>query len=110
MLDRKEIDGEIAKWEALESSYPNYFKLATLYTVRDHMDAESRPFEGVSYSAAAAPPQDETVDVYGDSDFLKAIAGKDMGAVMAILDDLMDTLRVVNERAYNGVMRKIGAL
>lgn len=72
MLDRKEIDGEIAKWEALESSYPNYFKLATLYTVRDHMDAESRPFEGVGYSAAAAPPQAETVDVYGDSDFLQA--------------------------------------
>lgn len=110
MLDRKEIDGEIAKWEALESSYPNYFKLATLYTVRDHMGAESRPFEGVSYSSAAQPPQTETVDVYGNSDFLQAIAGKDMGAVMEILDDLMDTLQVVNERAYNGVMRKIGAL
>lgn len=110
MLDRKEIDGEIAKWEALESSYPNYFKLATLYTVRDHMDTESRPFEDVGYSAAAHPPHTETVDVYGDSEFLQAIAGKDMGAVMGILDDLMDTLRVVNERAYNGVMRKIGAL
>lgn len=110
MLDRKEIDGEIAKWEALESSYPNYFKLATLYTVRDHMDAESRPLEGVGYSTAAAPPRTETVDVYGDSEFLQAIAGKDMGAVMGILDDLMDTLRVVNERAYNGVMRKISAL
>lgn len=110
MLDKKEIDGEIAKWEALESSYPNYFKLATLYTVRDHMDAESSPFEGVGYSAAAAPPQTETVDVYGDSDFLQAIAGKDIGAVMAILDDLMDTLRVVNERAYNGIMRKISSV
>lgn len=110
MLDRKEIDGEIAKWEALESSYPNYFKLATLYTVRDHMGAESRPFEDVGYSAAAQPPQTETVDVYGNSDFLQAIAGKDMGAVMEILDDLMDTLQVVNERAYNGVMRKISAL
>lgn len=110
MLDRKEIDGEIAKWEALESSYPNYFKLATLYTVRDHMDVEARPFEGTGYSAAAAPLQTETVDVYGDSDFLQAIAGKDMGAVMGILDDLMDTLRVVNERAYNGVMRKISSI
>lgn len=110
MLDRKEIDGEIAKWEALDSSYPNYFKLATLYTVRDHMNTESRSFDGVGYSSAAAPPQTETVDVYGDSDFLQAIAGKDIGAVLGIIDDLMDTLQVVNERAYNGVMRKINGL
>lgn len=110
MLDRKEIDGEIAKWEALDSSYPNYFKLSALYTIRDHMNTDSRPFEGVGYSAAAQPPQTETVDVYGDSDFLQAIAGKDMGNVMEILDDLMDTLQVVNERAYNGVMRKINDL
>ena len=110
MLDRKEIDGEIAKWEALESSYPNYFKLATLYSIRDHMSAESQSLDGVGYSTASEPPKAETLNLYGDSDFLQAIAGKDIGTVMAILDDLMDTLRVVNERAYNGIMRKISSI
>lgn len=40
MLDRKEIDIEIARLEYGESSYPAYAKLANLYTIRDCMDRE----------------------------------------------------------------------
>ena len=47
------------------------------------------------------------METYGDSDFLQAVAGKDPAAVWEILDDLMDTLHVVNPRVYDGVMRKI---
>ena len=40
MLDAREIDSEIAKWEALESSYPNYAKLADLYVIRREMQKQ----------------------------------------------------------------------
>ena len=43
----------------------------------------------------------------GDSEFLRAIKGKDSAAVWAVIDDLMDTLHVTMPRAYNGVMRRI---
>ena len=62
MLDRKEIDIEIARLEYGESSYPAYAKLANLYTIRDRMDRQERqmPYE-VSYSAAPAAPENSSV-------------------------------------------------
>jgi hypothetical protein len=112
LLDRKEIDIEIARLEYGESSYPAYAKLANLYTIRDRMDRQERqmPYE-VSYSAApAAPENSSVVGDYGDSDFLRAASGVDQHDAWAIMDDLMDTLHTVNPRVYEGVMRKIRAL
>ena len=112
MLDAKEIDVEIAKWEYLESSYDNYAKLANLYSIRDHMNKEAgqAPVYEQSYSAAPAVADLETTGLYGDSDFLHAVEGKDPAAAWAVIDDLMDTLHTVNPRVYEGVMRKIRAL
>lgn len=100
MLDAREIDHAISQLEYQESSWPSYDKLASLYIIRDHMEAPSHG--SVIYSEAAS-----MMETYGDSDFLQAVAGKDPAAVWEILDDLMDTLHVVNPRVYDGVMRKI---
>lgn len=112
MLDRKEIDIEIARLEYGESSYPAYAKLANLYTIRDRMDRQERetPCEA-SYSAAPAIAESiPAVRDYGDSDFLRAVYRADQGAVWAIMDDLMDTLHVANPRVYASVMGKIRKL
>jgi hypothetical protein len=109
MLDPKEIDFEISKWEYLESDYDNYAKLADLYTIRDHMNRQT-PYE-TSYSAAPATTEfSSVVEDYGDSDFLQTVYGKDQADAWAVMDDLMDTLHTVNPRVYEGVMRKIRAL
>ena len=57
MLDRKEIDIEIARLEYGESSYPAYAKLATLYTIRDQMNKQEPEMQDRSYDQAysAAP-------------------------------------------------------
>lgn len=107
MLDKREIDIEIARLEYGESSYPAYAKLANLYTIRNQMERQDppTPVYDARYSATAAEP--EIVSWHGDSEFLLAVDGKDQRAVWEIMDDLMDTLRVVNPRVYDGVMRKI---
>lgn len=112
MLDRKEIDIEIARLEYGESSYPAYQKLANLYTIRNQMDrADERSGYESKYSAAPAITEySSVVDDYGSSEFLQTVRGKDQTEVWAIMDDLMDTLQVANPRVYNGVMRKISAL
>lgn len=107
MLDQKEIDLEIAKWEYLESSYENYSKLADLYTIRDHMRQEQAPPTPPASLYAAAPV---SVESYGSSDFLQAVREKDPEQAWEIMDDLMDTLHTVNPRAYDGVMRKIRSI
>ena len=52
------------------------------------------------YSAAPAKE-------YGDSDFLRAVARVDPARAWEVMDELMDSLKVVNERVYNSVMRKL---
>lgn len=112
MLDAREIDIEIARLEYGESSYPAYAKLADLYTIRNQMRREESAVEIESGYSAAAPPETAS-DVFpeiGDSDFLRAVAGKNLGDVLGVLDDLMDTLQAANPRAYSSVMRKIHSL
>lgn len=61
MLDRKEIDIEIARLEYGESSYPAYAKLANLYTIRDCMDREEGTAVPIAYdgghSTSPDPPR-----------------------------------------------------
>ena len=105
MLDRKEIDIEIARLEYGESSYPAYAKLANLYTIRDCMDREEGKAVPIAYdgghSTSPDPPR------WGESDFLCEVKNRDPDAVWEIIDDIMDTLHTVNPRVYEGVMRKI---
>ncbi len=56
---------------------------------------------------ADKPSGDPPVGDYGESDFLQAVRGKRPADVWAVMDELMDTLAVVNHRVYDGVMRQI---
>ncbi len=109
MLDAKEINAEIARLEYVESSYPNYAKLADLYIIRDRMEgnAEKPLAYELSYSAA---PAAVSAGITGDSDFLRMVSDKDQQKAWDIMDELMDTLKVVNQRTYDSVMRKISAI
>lgn len=118
MLDAKEINAEIARLEYVESSYPNYAKLADLYIIRDRMEGNAEKPLAYERLYSAAPAYESVrarpsvssqseIDAYGDSDFLRSISGKDPQKVWDIVDELMDTLKLVNQRTYDGVMRKI---
>lgn len=108
MLDIREINMEIARLEYEDSSYPNYQKLANLYTIRDKMEGNSYSND---YSRATAPPAPadypNTFDLSGDSEFLELVRGRDSFAVWEIMDELMDTMRSVNGRVYDRVLDKI---
>ncbi len=69
------------------------------------------PRYDAGYSMAAEPlPPPETAGEYGRSDFLQAIARKDLERLWLVMDELMDTLQAVNTKVYNGVMRKINSI
>ena len=121
MLDKAEIRKEIARLEYEESSYHNYAMLADLYTIRKQMQEDeqgSRSTRMQAYSGDPAPivqtaaPQAEAMQAvgsYGDSDFLRAVTGKDPSKVWPIMDELMDTVLLVKSSVYDSVMRKISA-
>lgn len=98
MIDERELALWIKRLETEESSWSNYEKLAALYTIQNQNREpvrESRMIE--AYSAAPAT----------DSDFLRAVSNVDPARAWEVMDELMDSLKVVNERVYNSVMRKL---
>ena len=113
MINENELRLWISRLETEESSWNNYEKLAALYIIQNqHKRKPESTVDPVMYSSAAAPTVAVSADVgeYGDTDFLLAVAGKNPAKAWAVVDELMDTLRIVNERVYNSVMRKIQAL
>lgn len=65
---------------------------------------------GVHIDVSVPGPETRWEDMYGDSDFLKAVFGKKASSAWTVMDELMDTLHVVNPKVYESVMRKIKEL
>lgn len=112
MITEQDLQEAIAECQGQRNPNANTaIKLAAFLTIQKEMFGQKDP---PSYSYAPAPAPEpvsyappETVGNYGSSDFLQAIQGKDPASVWPVIDELMDTLKIVNERVYNGVMRKI---
>lgn len=119
MLDMDEIEKAIAELEHSATTMSNVQKLSYLYAVQDRAkrnEIEQEDQQAFEYSTRAAgrtvPAMSfsASATISGNSDFLSAIAGKDMLDVLEIIDDLIDTLRAANPRVYNSIMRRIKEL
>ena len=94
MISRDEIDRTILELEGHDTSFAVCEKLAMLYIVRDHM--EKTPVGALKYT-----------EIQGDSDFIRAIRGKDSVKVLECLNELMGTIQVINSRLYDAVISKL---
>lgn len=97
MISVDELDRAILEHEAKDTTYANCEKLAWLYIVRDHVSGRQ-------------VRQPVPLEVDGESEFLRAVDGRDSVRVWALMDELMETLRVVNPRLYGAVIRKVEAI
>ncbi len=100
----KEIDWAISELLQQESSFRTYSRLADLYAVRDRLR------EGQNANMENEPTAQPISDRSGTSEFLQAVSEKDQEKVLLIMDELMETLRVVNPRVYDSVLHKIARL
>ena len=103
----KEIENGIYELEHEESSERRYTLLAALYTCRNQLMGVSPPQPQIAAYSEAAGGGLEVLGQYGDSEFLRAAAGKDPAKVLTVIDDLLDALQVVNRRAYDSVIRRL---
>lgn len=84
-------------------SLQNCEKLAAVYTVLDHL----YPAESIPTGYSGESTRSDKIPLYGESEFLHMIAGRDPEDMWLLMDELMTTLSVINPRLYDGVMRKI---
>ena len=75
---------------------------------KELLGASARQPQIAAHSEAA--PIQETLGLYGESAFLRAVSGKDPEKVWTVMDDLMDALQMLNRRTYDNVIRKLEAL
>ena len=106
MITREDLQAAIAECQGVRN--PNAstcIKLAAFYTLQDHLfgNAETLTKEP-AYSFAA---NDSGINYQSGSEFSQAIQSKRSSDVWPIIDELMETLSVVNPRLYASVMRKI---
>ena len=83
-------------------------KLAAYYTIlkelypKEQDQAELPVFPSQSFSSAP-----EVIEYEGDSEFARLCRERSVSFIMPILDELMQTVQVLQPRLYDAVMRKL---
>lgn len=97
MTDLEIIEAEIDRLEAKDTSYYTCSRLATLYTVRDHLKPQA------SNDSALLPEM-------SGSDFLESASGKSCKDVLKVVDEHLETIRMLYPKTYDSVIERIRQL
>lgn len=99
MVNEKELLTAIKECEKTPASYLNCERLANLITVYNHYYGEKHPYHESAYETV--------VQLDGTSEFMRIIDGKNAQGVWDIIDELMDTVKLLHPRIYDSVLSKI---
>lgn len=101
MFSKGELLDAIEELEASPATFQNAEKLATFYTLYDHLYVQKEPMQRVEST------REVTIDKYGDSEFLKAITDRKAEDVWMVMDELMEAIRALNNRLYQATLDRI---
>ncbi len=105
MITEQDLQAAIAECKGQRNPTANTcLKLASFLTIQDHLFGKKEEIEMPRYSFASGTSE---IVYDGESEFAKLVNGKDQQDVFAVLDELMDTLNVINPRLYASVIRKL---
>lgn len=107
MITREDLQQAISECQGVRN--PNAstcIKLAAFLTIQRELFGEEKQAEQLpSYSFAPAPDRN-IIEMNSDSDFARAVNGMDMDEFLPIIDELMETLSIIQPRLYSAVMSK----
>lgn len=113
MITEQDLQAAIAECEGERRPNSNTcIKLASFYTIRDHLYPEKQtlPLENVREVAIQPHTDVSYSNAYkysSDSEFGRIVSKKGVENVMPIIDELMDAIAILQPRLYDGVMRKL---
>ena len=84
-------------------------KLAAFSTIRDAMFPKPPEMmgQGTQERYSYAPAPEATVQIDSSSEFAETVNGRKPSDIWPVMDELMDTLHVIQPRLYNAVMEKL---
>lgn len=105
MINERELLAAIKQCEKDPVTFSSCEKLAVYYTIYDHLFGARGYDERSSMSAYGS--NEKIVIPTPSSEFLKAVEGKETQKVWAVLDELLSTIKIINPRLYDGVLRRL---
>lgn len=112
MIREEELQEAIA--ECLGKRNPDAntcIKLASYYTIleqlypNDKAVQEFQPMPVIPAQSFAADP--DSIQYEGDSEFARDVRERSVSYIMPIIDEMMQTIQVLQPRLYDAVMRRI---
>lgn len=100
MVTERELREAIRECESAPASLQSLEKLAVFYTIYDKNFVNNA-------ESSEKPTKSIDVQPISDSEFMRLIVGKDWTYLLVILDELMDTVKILQPRLYDAVMRKL---
>lgn len=101
MFSKNELLDAIDELEMSPSTYQNAEKLATFYLLYEHLYTTREPVSRVEQI------DEVIISQYGDTEFLRLIADRKAEDVWAIIDELMEAVKVLQPKLYNAVLDKL---
>ena len=110
MITEKDLQEAIAECQGIRN--PNAstcIKLAAFYTIKDHLYPQKEDQVSPQYSYDIEPSAVSTkeIDYYSETEFGKAINGKNVEDIMILMDEVMSVVQVINPKLYNSIMERI---
>lgn len=105
MITERDLQEAIAECQGERSPNANTcLKLASYLTIQKHLFGKP-DISSVSLAAAPEYRPSEGITYQSETDFSRAVNGKDTAKVLAVVDDLMNALQAVSPRMYRNAMR-----
>lgn len=110
MITRQDLDERIAEIKnKRDQTETECMKLAAFLIIRNDLDGTPAGSYGSASPVVQVQSEESTIGDYGDTDFLRLVAGRRAADVWAVLDEAMSALKLSEPRMYAGIMRKIGS-
>lgn len=101
MFSKNELLDAIDELEMSPATYQNAEKLATFYSLYDHLYGDR------SRTPAVESSREVIIRTNGDSEFLQAVSGKKSEDVWQVMDELMETIKMLQPRLYQATLERI---
>jgi len=101
MLSKSQFPDEIEDLEWAPATFQNAEKLATFYTLYEHLYVRKEPLSRVESI------EEVVIGDYGDSEFFQAVMDKKADDVWMIIDELIETLKVMQPKLYQATIDNI---
>ena len=106
MITEHDLKAAIAECQGKKNPDANTcIKLAAFYTIYNEMFGEGKKDERSEYAYASAPGN--VIEINSGSEFAGLVNGRVQEDVMPVIDELMETLKVVLPKLYNAVILKL---